>query len=146
MSDKRLRRSTSNKIIGGLCGGLGDYFNIDPTIIRLIWVIATFWIGFTSVIIYFIGLIIVSFTEEKKSSLQESQGIGIMGEREENAQRAEGIPSKFHLIWGWLIIGIGVIMLLQTLGYFSRFKEYFFPAVLIIAGIWVLIRGVKRQS
>lgn len=144
MSDKRLRRSSSNKIIGGLCGGLGDYFNIDPTIIRLVWVLATFWIGFTSVIVYFIGLIIVSVTEEKKSPMQESPEVQVMEQSEENAKPAERIHSQTHLIWGWLSIGVGAIMLLETLGYFSRFKEYFFPGILIIAGIWVLIRGIKR--
>jgi len=35
---KRLYRSKKNKVIGGVCGGLGEYFNIDPTIIRLIWI------------------------------------------------------------------------------------------------------------
>lgn len=143
MSDKRLRRSTSNKIIGGLCGGLGDYFNIDPTIIRLVWVLATFWIGFTSVIIYFIGLIIVSLTEDKKP-LPQSQEAGTLAEGEVDERPLEKTPSKVNLIWGWLIIGVGVVMLLETLGYFSRYKEYFFPGILIIAGIWVLVRGMKR--
>lgn len=37
---KKLYRSSNNYIIGGVCGGLAEYFNIDPTIIRLIAVIA----------------------------------------------------------------------------------------------------------
>ncbi len=35
---KKLTLSRKNKIIAGVCGGLGDYFNIDPTIVRLIFV------------------------------------------------------------------------------------------------------------
>ncbi|HBF39473.1 MAG TPA: hypothetical protein DDW50_19405 [Firmicutes bacterium] len=143
MNDKRLRRSAGNKIIGGLCGGLGDYFNIDPTIIRLIWVVATFWMGFTSVIAYFIGLIVVSITEDKNVPAADSQPV--REEKAENPEAGARIPSRFNMIWGWLIIGVGVIMLLQTLGFFSRFKEYFFPGILIIAGVWVLIRGMKRR-
>jgi phage shock protein C len=39
MSDsRRLFRSRSSKVIGGVCGGIGDYFNIDPVIIRLIMI------------------------------------------------------------------------------------------------------------
>jgi phage shock protein C len=36
---KRLFKSNSNRVICGVCGGIGEYFNIDPTIIRLIWVL-----------------------------------------------------------------------------------------------------------
>jgi phage shock protein C len=35
---KKLYRSTDDKKIAGVCGGLGEYFDIDPTIIRLVWV------------------------------------------------------------------------------------------------------------
>ena len=38
---KRLYRSGKNKIIAGICGGLGEYFDIDPVIVRLVWVIFT---------------------------------------------------------------------------------------------------------
>jgi len=36
---KRLFRSKNNRMLGGVCGGIGNYFNIDPTLVRLIWVI-----------------------------------------------------------------------------------------------------------
>ena len=36
---KRLFKSNSNRVLCGVCGGIGDYFNIDPTIIRLVWVL-----------------------------------------------------------------------------------------------------------
>jgi phage shock protein C len=39
---KRLYRSTKNRMIAGVCGGIADYFNIDPTIVRLIAVIGFF--------------------------------------------------------------------------------------------------------
>lgn len=35
--EKKLYRSTSNKIIAGVCAGLAEYINIDPTIVRVIW-------------------------------------------------------------------------------------------------------------
>lgn len=37
--EKRLYKSNTNKTFAGVCGGIGEYFNIDPTLIRLIWVI-----------------------------------------------------------------------------------------------------------
>ncbi|MCJ7834172.1 PspC domain-containing protein [Cuneatibacter sp. NSJ-177] len=39
MDTKRLYRSRKNMMIAGICGGLGEYFNVDPTILRLVWVI-----------------------------------------------------------------------------------------------------------
>jgi phage shock protein PspC (stress-responsive transcriptional regulator) len=42
---KRLVRSSTDNKIGGVCGGLADYFDIDPMIIRLIWVVLFFCAG-----------------------------------------------------------------------------------------------------
>ena len=39
MNDKRLYRSDTNKMLCGVCGGIGEYFNIDPTLIRLLWAV-----------------------------------------------------------------------------------------------------------
>jgi len=39
--EKRLVRSRTEKMIAGVCGGLAQYFNVDPTIVRLLWVIIT---------------------------------------------------------------------------------------------------------
>ena len=37
--DRRLYKSTSNVVFAGVCGGIGEYFGIDPTWIRLAWVV-----------------------------------------------------------------------------------------------------------
>ncbi|MDD3401752.1 MAG: PspC domain-containing protein [Hespellia sp.] len=39
MSGKKLYRSQTNRTICGVCGGVGEYFNIDPTLVRLAWVL-----------------------------------------------------------------------------------------------------------
>ncbi len=41
MAEKKLTRSASQKMLGGVCGGLGEYFNVDPVLVRLIFVILT---------------------------------------------------------------------------------------------------------
>lgn len=49
---RRLRRSPSDKVFGGVCGGLGEYFDIDPVILRVIWaVLAISGIGILAYII-----------------------------------------------------------------------------------------------
>ena len=55
---KKLFRSRSSRIIGGVCGGLAEYLNIDPTIVRLVWVLATLFVG-CGILAYIIALIIM---------------------------------------------------------------------------------------
>ena len=40
MSDRKLRRSTVDRMLCGVCGGVGEFFGIDATIIRLIWAVS----------------------------------------------------------------------------------------------------------
>ncbi|MCM1452859.1 MAG: PspC domain-containing protein [Clostridium sp.] len=58
MPAKKLYRSNAYKMIGGVCGGLAEYFDIDPTIIRLAWVFLTLWAGF-GVLAYIIAWIVI---------------------------------------------------------------------------------------
>lgn len=55
---KRLTRSTKDHILGGVCGGIGKYLDIDPVLIRLIWVLFTFCAGF-AILLYIIAWIII---------------------------------------------------------------------------------------
>lgn len=55
---KRLYKSRTDKKIDGVCGGIAEYFEIDPTIVRLIWVIAIFAFG-TGFFAYLLAMIIM---------------------------------------------------------------------------------------
>ncbi|MBN1134623.1 MAG: PspC domain-containing protein [Methanosarcinaceae archaeon] len=55
---KRLYRSKRNRMIGGVCGGVGEYFNVDPTFVRLLWVLFTFAYG-SGVLAYIIAWVII---------------------------------------------------------------------------------------
>jgi phage shock protein C len=50
---KRLVRSSTDKKIGGVCAGLADYFDLDPTIVREVWLLAIF-LGGTGFLLYLI--------------------------------------------------------------------------------------------
>ena len=56
--NRRLHRSSKDKMICGVCGGLGEYLDVDPTLIRLIWVLLTCWAGM-SILAYLIVAIII---------------------------------------------------------------------------------------
>ena len=55
---KRLYRSRQERMIGGVCGGLGEYFGIDPTLVRLLFVFGTL-IGAQGILAYLVLLIVV---------------------------------------------------------------------------------------
>ena len=60
MEIKRLYRSEKNKVIAGVFGGLGKYANIDPVLLRLVWVLIVIFTGFVpGLIAYFLAIIIV---------------------------------------------------------------------------------------
>ncbi len=56
--DKRLYKSSTNRVLFGVCGGLGEYFNIDPTIVRLLFILLVFGAG-SGLAIYFVAALIM---------------------------------------------------------------------------------------
>jgi phage shock protein PspC (stress-responsive transcriptional regulator) len=58
-SYKQLTRSTTNRMIAGICAGIGEYANIDPTIVRLIAVILIFLTGPAAVVGYLVMALII---------------------------------------------------------------------------------------
>jgi phage shock protein PspC (stress-responsive transcriptional regulator) len=55
---KRLMRSSRDKKLGGVCAGLAEYFDLDPTIVRIVWLLAVF-LGGTGVLAYIILWIVL---------------------------------------------------------------------------------------
>lgn len=56
--DRRLYKSQTNKVLFGVCGGLGEYFNIDPTIVRLILVLLVLFAG-TGILAYIVAALVI---------------------------------------------------------------------------------------
>ncbi|MBI4551789.1 MAG: PspC domain-containing protein [Candidatus Latescibacteria bacterium] len=62
---KRLYRSTQDKKIAGICGGLGEYFDLDPTLVRFLLVLAIFITGGLVIPAYLIGIWIIPNDSER---------------------------------------------------------------------------------
>ncbi|HHY61392.1 MAG: PspC domain-containing protein [Bacillota bacterium] len=56
---RRLYRSVRDRMLGGVCGGLANYLNVDPTLIRLLWVAFTLFSQAPGLLLYVIAWIIV---------------------------------------------------------------------------------------
>ena len=58
MSNERLYKSSENCMLCGVCGGIAEYFDIDPTLVRLGWVLLTFF-GGSGILAYIVAAIII---------------------------------------------------------------------------------------
>ena len=58
MNEKKLYRNPENKMLAGVCSGIADYFNIDPTLVRLGWVLFSL-LGGSGLLAYIIAAIIM---------------------------------------------------------------------------------------
>ena len=59
MEWKKLVKSSTNKMICGVCGGIGEYFNVDPTLVRFLWVILTIGGFGVGLLIYILAAVIM---------------------------------------------------------------------------------------
>jgi phage shock protein C len=124
--DKKLYRSRKNSMIGGVCGGLGEYLNVDPTIMRLVAVLLIFADGI-GLIAYIIAWIIIPRNPELEAEIVTSQ--------------------RSELSWllpGLALILLGLIFLLNNLVSWFRFS-YLWPLVLIVLGIIILVRSQRKH-
>lgn len=55
---KKLCRSATDKKLGGVCGGIAEYLDVDPTIVRLAWVLFTLFVG-AGILAYIIALLVM---------------------------------------------------------------------------------------
>ena len=56
---KRLYRSSDNRVFAGICGGLGEYFDVDPTVVRVVYVLLSLLTAFMGILLYIILLFVI---------------------------------------------------------------------------------------
>lgn len=138
--DKRLYRSRTDKVIGGVCGGLGEYFNVDPTFIRIIAVLLVFakGVGFLA---YLIAWIIIPRepVAEGGEAVQPS---------DEKSPDKPSYSSWNKYVPGAILIIIGLFFIMEQ-QYWWWDIERFWPVLLIGAGLLLIFRmnqGNKKED
>lgn len=133
--DKRLYRSRKEKMIGGVCGGLAEYFDIDPVLIRILFVVAVF-AGGSGILAYIICWIIIPeqpyTAPTTPTPLSPQSGA---------AQPPPAPPSsnKGSTSAGVILIVIGGLFLANNFLPHFHFRD-FWPIVMILLGIAILSR------
>lgn len=144
-ANNRLYRSEKNKILGGVAGGLGEFFNLDPTIVRIIFILLTIF-GGSGFLIYLILWIIVP-SEGYKGDLSEDTIRNNVSDIRDRAQtiahsirmdKNSNEPSNSKFWWALLIIILGFLFLFNSLDILDLGK--FWPFILIILGLYILLK------
>jgi phage shock protein C len=147
----RLYRSETNRTFAGVCGGLGEFLDIDPLIIRIFFIIWTI-LGEFSVIVYFILWVVIpnkssSDAGETFKSDELGSRFRLMGR--ELGEVARQPNQELITFAGVGLIGWGVFYLVRQFGFSWLnwdFSLYLWPALLIFAGAVVLIRAAARKK
>jgi phage shock protein C len=82
---KRLTRSETDRMLGGVCGGLGAYFGVDPTLVRIGFVVVSLFAG-GGILVYLALWVIVPTESSVGASPRENAG-GAVGEMRDELQR-----------------------------------------------------------
>ena len=146
MENVKLYRSVSNQMIGGVCGGLGAYVNIDPIFVRLLFVLLLFGTEFGFILYLLLWILIpeegkdYGFKDDSFSDRVKSMG--------NDVQQAFTQPHpQSGLILGAGLIIIGGILFLNQLNFswlsWMNF-DILWPLLLIAGGIVLLIRNRRE--
>jgi phage shock protein C len=142
----RLYRSENDRVLGGVAGGLAEYFNLDSTLLRLVFVLLLVF-GGSGLLIYIILWIVMPSQGNVGKNTEEY----IKASTEEIRDRAEGLADEIRTgqntrqIIGILVLAFGVMLLLQNFGYLNIFNlGRLWPLILIILGIAILTRHGKK--
>jgi phage shock protein C len=125
---KRLFRSGKDRVVAGVCGGLADYFDIDPLLIRIIFMILALS-GGLGILIYLAAWLIIPGQGQTPPTPEE---------RKPNMKRN---PSG--VVFGILVIILGIGLLLNNYGLFHFKFNLIWPLILIAIGVRLLIRDKK---
>lgn len=141
--EKRLYRSKKDQIIAGVCGGLGEYFNIDPTIIRLLWLLSIFVFG-VGIFLYIIAAIIIP-EDESQTYIEPNIEDEEYNEDVSGKDKGSVNKEKSEKSLGYGLIIIGIILMLQRLNIFRMIDfRTAFPVLLILVGLVVIKNSMNK--
>lgn len=131
-----LYRHPTDKLIGGVCGGLGDYLHWDPTLIRILWVAATITTGGGGLLAYLALWLLLPVGSAKRGQVR-SAAIELT---ELNLSRA----AKVLILLGGLLLlsNVGILPSLWS-GFWFMMRLFFWPALLIGIG-YLLLRSTGK--
>lgn len=145
--EKKLYRSKKNRVIAGIAGGLGEYFDIDPVLVRVVFLGVTV-LGGAGVLVYLLMWLIIPSEgslggplekETIEENVKEVSGTAkaYAEEFQKKSKKSSGYSEKF----GWPLIISGALLLAVNQGWLGMIDwGRFWPLVIIGVGVYFLAR------
>ena len=130
--NKRLDRSRKDVMIAGVCGGMAEYFDIDPVIVRLLTVLLVF-AGGAAILIYLLGWLIIPKAPEGNEAVATT-------EKTPSPETSEDKGNRGRLVAGVILLILGFIFLASNFMPWFQFGKLW-PLLLIVIGIVVLFKS-----
>lgn len=155
----RLERSTTNKVVAGVCGGIAEYLQVDPTLVRVFVVVATILSGGLGLLAY-IGAVIfmplpgqpAPFVKTTNVTTSALEGAANSDPTATTPMAAPVAPpddpeatERRRASFGLVLIALGAIFLLSNAGVFRIVRwDLAWPLVFIAIGVLLLAQRVRR--
>lgn len=150
--EKRLTRIPSDAVLGGVASGMANYFGIDTTIVRVLWAVALLlpippsflWTTIAYIILWAVlpesgpDTTINAASSTSDNPTREPSGSSFFSNSSD--------PDRTVKIIGVILLGVGAILLLNELPYWYQIRQYIWPAALIIAGAYLLLRQRDKEQ
>lgn len=121
-SQSRLHRSATERMCCGVCGGIAEYLAVDPSLVRVAFVVATLW-GGLGLLLYVVMAIILPVDEQPPVPVSSFSG------------------ERSHMLAGLVLVVLGALLLAGNLGLAPWLSwNIFWPSVLILIGAALVLR------
>ncbi|HLV10659.1 MAG TPA: PspC domain-containing protein [Halanaerobiales bacterium] len=168
---KKIYRSKTDKMIGGVCGGLAEYFDIDPTLVRLALLLLFFARG-TGLLVYIIAWIIIPERSERiennedqgkqewksgeitlkrktentgENKVEKADGSNMEKGLEADNSRENSSNNRRSLFLGVAMVILGIFFFLEN--WIPRFRwERYWPMLLVVVGVAILFKGGRNNG
>lgn len=141
--ERKLYRSRSDRMLGGVCGGLAKYFDMDPTIVRVIAVLLVFANG-VGIVAYVIMAIVVPLEGSKVTTPREVVEENVEEMKEVASELGREVHRRRNAL-GITLVVIGILFLLGSFNLFWWFEwGRFWPLIIVAIGVLIIVSARRR--
>lgn len=149
--NRRLYRSRTEEVVSGVAGGVAEYLDMDPSIVRVVWALLAIITGGVFFILYIVMWIVVPLAPEAPAALGSDTGAeGVAGAPSPSgwmaspAHRARRRSGGGSWVFGLILIGLGIYFLARE--YLPGVDlDRLWPLGLVLLGLVLLLVAIRRR-